>query len=123
MNAVIDEDLPRSFASVLKVSGFTPLDIRDHGLRGFSDEKIFAFAQKKKAVLFSADLGFSNILEFPPGTHHGIVILRFPNELTVQTVNKMVREALQKLKKTEYTGNVLILSPEKIRIRKFVVRH
>ena len=33
MNAVIDEDLPRSFANVVSDLGFTPFDVRDHNLR------------------------------------------------------------------------------------------
>lgn len=45
MNAVIDEDLPRSFAIVIQFLGFTPFDIRDHGLRGESDEKVYKFAR------------------------------------------------------------------------------
>lgn len=59
MNAVTDEDLHRSLSGTLTSLNFKVLDTRDHGLRGKPDDKIFAFAQKKKAVLFSADLGFS----------------------------------------------------------------
>lgn len=45
MNAVIDEDIPRSFAQVLSSLGFTPIDIRDNNLRGEPDDKIYAFTQ------------------------------------------------------------------------------
>lgn len=121
MNAVIDEDLPRSFTAVLSALGFTSLDVRNHGLRGHSDEEIFAFAQKTKAVLFSADRGFSNILAFPPGTHHGIVVLRFPNEMSVNTINEAVKSLLENLAFTDYRGNLIILSPEKLRIRRHVL--
>ncbi len=87
MNAIIDEDLPRSFGEVLSSLGFKVFDIRKHGLRGKADNIVFAFAQKHKAILFSADLGFSNIISFPLGTHWGIVILRFVNEMPVDTIN------------------------------------
>lgn len=118
MNAVIDEDLPRSFAIVLHGLGFTALDVRDHGLRGKSDEKVYKFAQKKKAVFFSADLGFSNIAVFPLGTHYGICILRFPNEMSVSEINKHVKELLSKLSPEDYSGNLIILSPGKLRLRR-----
>jgi predicted nuclease of predicted toxin-antitoxin system len=118
MNAVIDEDLPRSFAKTFSQTGFTPLDIRDHNLRGASDERIYSFAQKKNAILFSADLGFSNILRFPPGTHHGICILRYPNEMPTSEVNQSVKALLEKLTQNDYTGSLIILSPGKLRLRR-----
>jgi hypothetical protein len=37
---LIDEDMPRSTARVLKARGFDALDVRDSGMRGKSDEDI-----------------------------------------------------------------------------------
>ena len=118
MNAAIDEDLPRSLADTLSDLGFTVFDVRDHGLRGSGDAQIFAFAQKLKAVLFSGDLGFSNTLTFPLGKHHGICILRFPNEASVQTVKEEVMKLLSGFSADDYLGNLIILSPGKLRIRR-----
>lgn len=118
MNAVIDEDLHRSLSSILSSLNFKVFDIRDHGLRGKPDDKIFAFAQNKKAVLFSADLGFSNILRFPLGKHFGICILRFPNELSTQSTNQEIYKLLKELLPEDYFGNLIILSPGKRRIRR-----
>lgn len=119
MNAVIDEDLPRSFTFVLSSLGFTPFDVRDHDLRGHFDNEIFDFALSKKAVLFSADLGFANTLTYPIGSHYGIVILRFPNEMTVQLINQEVKKILNNLFYSDYKGNLIIISPQKLRIRRF----
>lgn len=118
MNAVIDEDLHRSLANTLKILGFQIFDVRDHGLRGHSDEEVYAFAIEKQAVLFSADLGFSSILSFPVGTHHGIVILRFPNEMSTKDINQHISKLLLKVEKQDYKGNLIILSQNKIRIRR-----
>lgn len=117
MNAVIDEDLHRSLKPVLESLGFTVFDIRDHGLRGHPDSKIFKFAQEKRAVLFTADLDFSSILRFPLGTHHGIVVLRFPSELSTSTINKVVMKLLSKLNDQDYSGNIVIVSPSSLRLR------
>ncbi|OGM25920.1 hypothetical protein A3D00_00900 [Candidatus Woesebacteria bacterium RIFCSPHIGHO2_02_FULL_38_9] len=118
MNAVIDEDLQRSLSDVLSSSGFKIFDSRDCGLRGKPDEVIFKFAQRQKAVLFSGDLDFSNIIRFPLGTHYGICILRFPNEMSTDLINANVKILLRKLKVGDYKGNLVILSPGKVRIRK-----
>ncbi len=50
---VIDEDLPRSTGITLKENGYDVLDVRDHGLRGESDEKIYKYAQKNEAVVLT----------------------------------------------------------------------
>lgn len=122
MNAVIDEDLPRSFGIILSQLGFTVFDIRDYNLRGLPDDKIFLFAQKRRAVLFSADLGFSNILRFPLGTHSGICILRFPNEASVSLMNQTAKTFLGKLSPSDYSGSLIIISPSALRIRRFKKR-
>lgn len=118
MNAVIDEDLPRSFGTMISDLGFKVFDVRDCGLRGSADSKVFAFAKKHKAVLFSADLGFSNTLVFRPGGHYGICVVRFPNEMTAEGVNIEVSKLLEKLSTRDYLGSLIILSPGKIRIRR-----
>ncbi len=118
MNAVIDEDLHRSLGKILASLGYRVFDIRDHHLRGSSDDKIFDFAQKQKAVLFTGDLGFSNIIRFPMGSHFGICILRFSNELSTNSINLQVKNLLNKVKPADYKGNLIILSPGKIRLRR-----
>lgn len=119
MKGVIDEDLPRSFGTVVKSLGFDVFDVRDIGLRGKSDKDIFDFAVENKAVLFSADLGFSNILSFPLGSHSGIVILRFPNEISTETINEISKKLLSKFSKEEFDGNLIIISPRGVRIRRY----
>ena len=119
MKAVIDEDLHRSLGKTLSELVFDVFDVRDHALRSHPDEEIFIFAQHHKATLFSSDLGFSNTLRFPLGSHHEIVILRFPNELSTILINKQVKTLLKKLISSDYTGNLIILSPGKLRIRRY----
>ncbi len=60
MRVIIDEDLPKSLASLLREKGYEVYDVRDVGLRGHSDEEVFKFAQNKNAIIFTADLGFSS---------------------------------------------------------------
>lgn len=118
MNAVIDEDLHKSLKSVLEELGFVVFDVREHGLRSHPDEEVFRFAKKHNAVLFSGDLGFSNILDFPLGNHYGIVILRFPNEMSTVLINEAVKSNLSKLRNVDYGGNLIIISPSSLRIRR-----
>lgn len=68
---VIDEDIARSTGKVLAETGHEIIDIRDQGLRGSEDEQIFRFAQSKKAILLTGDVGFGNLTKFPLGRPHG----------------------------------------------------
>jgi predicted nuclease of predicted toxin-antitoxin system len=118
LTVVIDEDMPRSTASVLASIGFMVLDIRDCGLRGESDEEIFRFAQEKRAVLISGDHGFANLLRFPLGSHSGIIIAHFPNEMPSDLLNEQIASLLKALTESDFPGNLIILEPGRVRIRR-----
>lgn len=115
---VIDEDMPRSTAKALRSKGIDALDIRDHGLRGKGDDEIFNFAQKEEAIILTGDLGFGNLFRFPIGTHFGIVIAHFPNEMSTSELNSQLIKAFDSLTEMDFKGNLIIIEPGKIRIRR-----
>ena len=115
---IIDEDMPRSVGRALGERGFEAIDVRDAGLRGQDDGAIFHFAQEHQAVLITGDMGFGNIRHFPPGTHLGIVVVRYPNEVPARTVVHDLMAALSGISEDEVRGNITIVEPGRIRIRK-----
>lgn len=115
---LIDEDMPRSTAKILKTRGYEVLDVRDCGLKGKNDEEIFKFAQREGAVILTGDMGFGNLLRFPIGGHFGIVIAHFPNEISTLELNNQITKALDNLTENDIKGNLIILEPGKIRIRR-----
>lgn len=121
MKMVLDENIHRSLGDVIQKLGHEILDIRDHGLRGKPDEVVFNFAQKHEAALISEDMGFASIIRFPLGSHHGIIILRFPNQMSTETINEKVYAAFQKIAPIDMRGNLIIIAPENIRMRRKIV--
>jgi predicted nuclease of predicted toxin-antitoxin system len=115
---VIDEDMPRSTGTILKEHGYDVKDIRDYGFRGAEDEKIYEFAQREKAVILTGDRGFGNILQFPLGNHFGIVVAHFPNEMPTTEINHHLVERFKDLSEDDFEGNLIIIEPRKIRIRR-----
>jgi len=115
---VIDEDISRSTGEILKQNGYIVKDIRDFGLRGAEDEEIYKFAQKEKAVILTGDRGFGNTLRFPLGNHFGIVVAHFPNEMSTQKINTYLIKTLNELSEEDFKGNVIIIEPGKIRIKR-----
>ncbi|MBI4330645.1 MAG: DUF5615 family PIN-like protein [Chloroflexi bacterium] len=119
---VLDEDLSRSTAKMLRDLGHDAEAIRDTAMAGEADDIVYAYAQEKRAILFSADLGFANIQKFPLGTHWGIVGARFPNKLPTGEVNKCIRESLSQIPNADFKGNLIIIEPGRIRLRRFKPR-
>ncbi len=115
---VIDEDMPRSTGMFLKEHGYDVKDIRDYGLRGAEDEEIYEFAQREEAVILTGDRGFGNILRFPLGKHFGIVVAHFPNEMLTGEINRQLLERFKGISEDDFKGNLIIIDPRKIRIRR-----
>ena len=114
---LVDEDLPRSLASAVRTAGLDAVDVRDVGLRGRPGSEVFAFAQLELRVLLSGDLGFANILHFPLGSHHGIVVARLPNEMPVAEVNAILVRALRELGDRDLRGSLVIVESDRVRLR------
>lgn len=115
---VIDEDVSRSTGKVLKELGYEVKDIRDYGLRGAEDEDVYQFAKNNRAVVVTSDMDFGNTLRFPIGSHFGIVIIHFPNEVSTKEINRQFIESIKSLTEDDFKGNLVIVEPGKVRIRK-----
>ena len=115
---VVDEDMPRSTSILLRDRGFEVLDVRDCGLRGKSDKEVFNFARSKCAVILTGDMGFGNLLKFPLGSHSGIVIAHFPNEISIAELHRQISKELDNLTEDDFKGNLIIHEPGKIRVRR-----
>ncbi|MCX6582310.1 MAG: DUF5615 family PIN-like protein [Candidatus Aminicenantes bacterium] len=116
---LVDEDMPRSTARMLREMGFIALDVRDCGLRGKTDEEIFEYAQKDGAIILTADRGIGSTLRFPLGTHCGIVVANFPSEISTTDLNIQIHRALLELPGEDLINNLVIIEPKKIRIRRY----
>lgn len=115
---LIDEDLHRTLEETLIQLGHQASDVRDEGLRGASDNQVFQFAQEHNAVVITADLDFSNTVRFPIDSHHGIVILRFANELSTAAINAEVTKLLKDITDDELDGNLIVVSPGQVRMKR-----
>lgn len=114
---LVDEDMPRNLAGSIRASGLDGRDVREVGLRGASDQAVFEYAQANALCLISGDLEFGNLLLFPLGSHHGIVLVRFPNEMPVTAMNLEIVEALRQLDPQKLRGGLAVVEPGRVRFR------
>ncbi len=117
LKLLVDENLPRTLTKMLREAGHTVWDLRELGLRGIPDDQVFKQAQELEAVLLSADKGFGNLLRFPLGRHHGIVVVRFPVDAPISEMCEAIVQALGNLGEEDLRGRLCVLRPGQIRIR------
>jgi predicted nuclease of predicted toxin-antitoxin system len=84
---------------------------------GHPDKEIWDVAQKESRFLITQDLDFSDLRQFAPGSHDGILLvrLRTPNQrnLTVR-----IGKLFQQENVSEWTGCFAVATERKTRVLK-----
>ncbi len=76
MRIKLDENLPESLLASLAALGHDVDNVRLEGLAGRTDPDVWEAAQSGSRFLITQDLDFSDIRNFAPGTHHGLLLVR-----------------------------------------------
>ncbi|MFQ5899542.1 MAG: DUF5615 family PIN-like protein [Candidatus Methylomirabilia bacterium] len=114
---LIDADLPGSTCTSLRQQGYLADDVRDLDLGAAPDDTVLHYATTHGYTLISADKGFSNLLRFPLGTHHGIIVARLPPHTPATTKVRLLLRWIPTLQDEDLRGNLLIIQAKGIRIR------
>jgi predicted nuclease of predicted toxin-antitoxin system len=76
MKLKLDENLPATLAERLGALGHDADTVPQEQLAGTSDQTVWAAAQAAGRFLITQDLDFSDLRQFEPGTHHGLMLVR-----------------------------------------------
>lgn len=118
MRFLIDEDLPRSTADLLRRYGHEAIDVRDTGLRGAKDSRIADCAKKKSLCLITGDFDFSDLRNYPPKEYAGLVVLGLPKNATASFILNLLESFLRQGKLvSELPGKLAIVEAGRVRIR------
>ena len=90
--------------------------VRDQGLQGSSDQKLFKLCCSEKYCLLTLDLDFSDVTRFPPSKSSGIAVFRMSKNPSLPLFDQLARQFLQALKTTPIENNLWIVEPGRIRI-------
>jgi predicted nuclease of predicted toxin-antitoxin system len=118
LKVLVDEDMPRPTASLLKSLNIDAVDVRDVGLRGLSDTKVFEYAQRNGMIIISRDGEFGNILRYPPRSHCGIVLVKLPYTFVRHQILAVVEKFFAEVDTTRLPNNLTVLEVDRYRIRK-----
>jgi len=114
----LDENIPNSTVDMLEGLGYEIEHARTAGFHGCSDEEIAKYAKEQKAILVSRDLDFGNVLLYPRGSHHGMIVIRFPHDFTGKQITKNFKDFLKKIDVEDLVDHMIILELGQYRIRK-----
>lgn len=115
---LIDEQLPRSLARDIVAVGLVAVHVVDAGLRGQPDDRILLYASDGRLALITCDMGFADLRRFPIGAHAGILVGRFPDELSIDARKRILLEAIRSLDLRLASGSLLVIEPGSVRIRR-----
>ena len=91
MKIKLDENLPAALAGELRKLGYDTHTVPDEGLAGYIDPDIWAAAQSEGRFLITQDLDFSDIRQFVPGTHAGILLVRLRSPGRIALIQTVIR--------------------------------
>lgn len=117
MKIKLDENMPAALADGLRALGHDVHTVPDEGLAGSIDSEVWAAAQREERLLITQDLDFSNIRQFMPGTHQGILLvrLRAPGRLALaQAVTRLFASQSTE----DWHGCFLVLTERKLCIHR-----
>ncbi len=114
---LVDENTSRTLVSILRATGYQAEHIYDIGLQGHLDEDVFAYAQTHSQTIITVDLDFSNILQYPP-PHHGIIIVRIPENIPVSERIQEILNTLAMLSEEDFTNTLITIGKGRFRLRR-----
>ena len=111
-----DENLPVEVARLFTSHGHDAKTVEEQGLGGTTDPEVAEACRSEDRILVTLDTDFSDIRQYPPGSHPGIIVFRVPRQDKASIVN-VARRLLQALTAQDPTGVLWIVDDRRIRVR------
>jgi predicted nuclease of predicted toxin-antitoxin system len=118
MKFLLDANMPRSAASVLRELGHEVEDVRDVLPNGADDATVAAHARARQLILITRDFDFADIRNYPPQNFAGIIVLELPDDAIAAQVNETLNSFASKPELlARLTGRLAIVESWRVRFR------
>jgi predicted nuclease of predicted toxin-antitoxin system len=115
MRFKLDENVDPRWRRPLEEGGHQVSTVTEERLQGADDRVIARTCKERGLCRVTADLGFAQILDYPPNEYSGIIILRHPSP-TLAGMHLLVRQVEAALKTRSPLRHLWIVEPGRIRI-------
>jgi len=116
MKVKLDENMPTPMADLLKRAGHDAATVADEGLSGADDPRVMEAARAEGRILVTFDTDFGNILDYPLGTHTGIVVFRLHDQRW-SVLEGPARRLLDARVLERIQGGLAVVDESRIRLR------
>ena len=115
MRIKLDENADPRWREPLERHGHQVSTAAEESLQGAKDSAVAETCRRLDCCLITADLDFSQILEFPPEDYPGLIVLRHPRP-TLAGMSRLVQQVAAALAQDSPRGRLWIVEPGRIRI-------
>mgnify|MGYP001174191931 CR=1 FL=1 len=117
MQFLIDNNISPKLADSLAQNGFNSVHVKSLGMQSSTDEEIFNFAYQNNYAIISSDSDFGFILSSWKFNRPSVLLLRhIPPRTEIQI--RVILEVVLNYGNEISDGSILVISPDKLRIRK-----
>ena len=112
---LLDADMPRSSAEVIRSTGYDVEDVRDIEMGAAKDREIIEYALENERIIVTRDTDFGEILRYPE--HPGSIIFRLPYTFRAEELNRILKEFLDTARENEIRNAIIIVELGRYRRR------
>lgn len=117
MSILIDHCVPGVFLRVLREWGYEANPLKQYIKPDADDPDVISLAQSLDAVLLTADMDFSNILDYPPQNYQGIIVIRYQAAQEEESMATL-QNALHDLYRDELRKALVVITANRYRVRR-----
>jgi len=116
MRFKLDENFGTRTQQLFRAAGHDVQTVRGQGLPGCSDQLLYETCRAEQFCLVTLDLDFADVTRFPPDRTKGMVVIRVPQNPSLDLLERLVHQLLQALERMSVERSLWIVEPGRIRI-------
>lgn len=117
MKIKADENIGFSGVNFLRTSGHDVASVREQGLGGATDDRIFQVCNDERRTLVTLDRDFGHVPRFPPSQSAGIAVLELGGPALLRLLHDRLRDFLSVAANRSIDGELWIVEPGRVRVR------
>ena len=115
MKIKLDENLGTTAQGLLADADLDVHSVPQEGLCSSSDRAILAACAREGRCLITLDLDFSNPIEFPPGEHAGVVVIRLSGKDSDRETREALGVFLREVRNSLPAGRLWVIQGNRLR--------
>jgi predicted nuclease of predicted toxin-antitoxin system len=114
---LIDNALSPAIGEELKGAGHDAVHVRELAMQAASDEEIFDHAAEDDRIVVSADTDFGTLLAIRRQTAPSVILFRHGSQRRPADQAALLRANLPQLTDALEAGSIVVIEPDRIRVR------